>query len=90
MNNNQKIEVDFSEDIKALQQIEAGALDRVSNYVFTSKQAAADKATELGMVADDGKGLYHALQYKEMVVFMPGKNNKDFHEWYWEAHSSEE
>ena len=35
MNNNQKIEVDFSEDIKALQQIEAGALDRVSNYVFT-------------------------------------------------------
>lgn len=90
MNNNQKIEVDFSEDIKALQQIEAGALDRVSNYVFTSKQAAADKATELGMVADDGRGLYHALQYKEMVVFMPGKNNKDFHEWYWEAHSSEE
>ncbi len=90
MNNNQKIEVDFSEDIKALQQIEAGALDRVSNYVFTSKQAAADKATELGMVADDGRGLYHALQYKEMVVFMPGKNNKDFHEWYWEAHSSEQ
>ena len=90
MKDQNKIEIDFTEQIKAMQETEAGTLDRVSNYVFTSKQAAADKATELGMVADDGKGLYHALQYKEMVVFMPGKNNKDFHEWYWEAHSSEQ
>ena len=85
-----KIEIDFTEQIKAMQEIEAGLLDRVSNYVLTNKQAAADKAKQIGFVTDDGRGLFHALQHKDMVVFMPGKNSKDFHQWYWEAHSSEQ
>jgi len=96
---NKEFEIDFTNQIKALASVsrpkplresEAGLLDRVTNYVFTSKQAAADRAKEIGFVADDGKGLFHPLQYKDMVVFMPGKNSKDFHEWYWESHSSEE
>ena len=86
---NKELIVDFSDQIKALNESKAGMLDRVSNYVFTNKQAAADKATEIGFVTEDGGGLYHALQYKDMVVFMPGKNSKDFHQWYWETHSSE-
>jgi hypothetical protein len=91
MKNRQEIEVDFTDQIKAMQQeTEAGMLDRVSNYVFTSKQAAADKAREIGFTSNEGEGLFHALQYRDMVVFMPGKNTKDFHQWYWEAHSSEE
>ncbi|MAF25122.1 hypothetical protein CL634_06060 [bacterium] len=90
MKNRKEIEVDFTEQIKAMKEIEAGSLDRVSNYVFTNKEAAADKAREIGFVSERGKGLFHALQYKDMVVFMPGKNTKDFHQWYWEAHSSEE
>lgn len=90
MKNNKEIEVDFTDQIKAMQETEAGALDRVSNYVFTNKQAAADKASEIGLTSDEGAGLFHALQYKDMVVFMPGKNSKDFHSWYWEAHSSEQ
>ena len=89
MRNNENIEIDFTDQIKAMQEVEAGALDRVSNYIFTNKEAAADKAREIGFVADNGRGLFHALQYKDMVVFMPGKNSKDFHSWYWEAHSSE-
>jgi hypothetical protein len=89
MKNFKEIEVDFSEQIKAMYETEAGALDRVSNYVFTNKEAAADKAREIGFTADNGAGLFHALQYRDMVVFMPGKNSKDFHQWYWEAHSSE-
>ena len=88
--NNKKVEIDFTDQIKSMQEIEAGILDRVSNYVFTNKQAAADKAKEIGFVSDNGIGLYHALQHKDMVVFMPGKNSKDFHQWYWEAHSSEQ
>ena len=90
MKDQNKIEVDFTEQIKAMQEVEAGILDRVSNYVFTNKQSAADKAKQIGFVNDDGQGLFHALQHKDMVVFMPGKNSKDFHEWYWESHSSEQ
>ena len=90
MKDQNKIEVDFTEQIKAMQEVEAGILDRVSNYVFTNKEAAADKAKQIGFVANDGRGLFHALQHKDMVVFMPGKNSKDFHQWYWEAHSSEQ
>ena len=90
MNNNEKLEIDFTDQIKSLQQVEAGALDRVTNYVFTTKEAAADKAREIGFVTEEGNTLFHALQYKNMVVFMPGKNSRDFHEWYWEAHSSEQ
>jgi len=90
MKNNNEIEVDFTDQIKAMQEAEAGALDRVSNYGFTNKEAAADKAREIGFVSDDGSSLFHALQYKDMVVFMPGKNSTDFHQWYWEAHSSED
>jgi tRNA(Leu) C34 or U34 (ribose-2'-O)-methylase TrmL len=86
---NNKIEIDFTEQIKAMREAEAGALDRVTNYIFTNKEAAADKAAEIGFVSDQGKSLFHALQYKDVVVFMPGKNSKDFHQWYWEAHSSE-
>ena len=44
MKNNKEIEVDFTDQIKAMLESEAGALDRVGNYVFTNKQAAADKA----------------------------------------------
>ena len=90
MKNNKEIEVEFTDQIKAMLESEAGALDRVGNYVFTNKQAAADKAKEIGFVSDNGIGLFHALQYRDMVVFMPGKNSKDFHNWYWEAHSSEQ
>tara|TARA_Y100000310_G_C20667299_1_gene808301 strand:- start:965 stop:1276 length:312 start_codon:yes stop_codon:yes gene_type:complete len=90
MKDNTKIEVDFTDQIKSMQEVNAGALDRVSNYIFTNKEAAADKAKEIGFVSEDGKSFFHALQYKDMVVFMPGKNSKDFHEWYWEAHSSEQ
>lgn len=85
-----KIEIDFTDQIKAMSETEAGALDRVTNYVFTSKESAADKATQIGLTSDQGVGLFHALQYKDMVVFMPGKNSKEFHNWYWEAHSSEQ
>mgnify|MGYP001405212730 CR=1 FL=1 len=87
--NNKEIELDFTDQIKAMQEAEAGALDRVSNYIFTTKQAAADRAAEIGLTSDEGRGLIHALQYKDMVVFVPGKNAKEFHQWYWEAHSSE-
>ena len=87
--NNKEIELDFTDQIKAMQEAEAGALDRVSNYIFTNKQAAADKATEIGLTNDEGNGLFHALQYKDMVVFVPGKNSTEFHQWYWESHSSE-
>tara|TARA_Y100000592_G_scaffold75843_1_gene118605 strand:- start:829 stop:1101 length:273 start_codon:yes stop_codon:yes gene_type:complete len=90
MKDQNKIEIDFTEQIKAMQETEAGLLDRVSNYVFTNKQSAADKAKQIGFVNEDGEGLFHALQHKDMVVFMPGKNSKDFHEWYWESHSSEQ
>ena len=90
MKNNKEIEVDFTDQIKAMLESEAGALDRVGNYVFTNKQAAADKAKAIGFVSDNGICLFHALQYRDMVVFMPGKNSKDFHNWYWEAHSSEQ
>ena len=99
MKNNKEFEVDFTDQIKAmasvsrpkpLQESEAGMLDRVSNYVFTTKQAAADKAEEIGLTSDQGAGLYHALEYKDMVVFIPGRNSKEFHNWYWESHSSEE
>jgi hypothetical protein len=87
---NKEFEIDFTDQIKAMQESEAGALDRVGNYIFTNKEAAADKAKEIGLVTDGGKSLFHSLQYKDMVVFMPGKNAKDFHQWYWEAHSSEQ
>ena len=90
MKNNKQIEVDFTDQIKAMQEAEAGSLDRVTNYVFTNKEAGADKAREIGFTSDNGTGLFHALQYRDMVVFMPGKNSKDFHQWYWEAHSSEQ
>ncbi|MAF25947.1 hypothetical protein CL634_10285 [bacterium] len=90
MKNNEKIEIDLTDQIKAMQEVEAGLLDRVSNYVFTTKQAAADKARGIGLTSEDGDGLFHALQYRDMVVFMPGRNSKDFHSWYWEAHSSEQ
>lgn len=86
---NKEIQIDFTDQIKALQEADAGALDRVTNYVFTNKDAAAEKDRTIGLTSDNGAGLFHALQYKEMVVFMPGKNSKDFHQWYWEAHSSE-
>ena len=90
MKNNNEIEVDFTDQIKALQETKGGLLDRVSNYVFTNKQSAADKAQEIGFTNDHGAGLFHAVQHQDMVVFMPGKNSKDFHQWYWESHSSEE
>jgi tRNA(Leu) C34 or U34 (ribose-2'-O)-methylase TrmL len=89
MKNFDKMELDFTDQIKAMQEAEAGSLDRVSNYIFTNKEAAADKAREIGFVADNGKSLFHALQYRDMVVFMPGKNSKDFHQWFWDSHSSE-
>lgn len=89
MKNRGEMEIDFTEQIKAMYESEAGSLDRVTNYVFTNKEAAADKAREIGFTSDEGKGIFHALEYKDMVVFMPGKNSKDFHQWYWEAHSSE-
>ena len=82
MKNNEKIEVDFTDQIKGLASVskptplkesEAGVLDRVTNYVFTSKEAAADKAKEIGFVSDKGQGLFHSLQYRDVVVFMPGK-----------------
>ena len=88
--NNKEFELDFTDQIKAMQQSEAGALDRVSNYIFTNTQAAADKAAEIGLTNDEGGGIFHALQYKDMVVFVPGKNSTEFHQWYWEAHSSEQ
>ena len=86
---NKELEIDFTDQIKALEEAKAGALDRVGNYVFTNKEAAAEKARTIGLTSEEGAGLFHALQYKDMVVFMPGKNSKDFHQWYWEAHSSE-
>jgi hypothetical protein len=90
MKKDNKIEIDFTDQIKAMQEAEAGVLDRVTNYIFTNKESAADKAKEIGFVGDGGAGLFHAIQHKDMVVFMPGKNSKDFHQWYWEAHSSEQ
>ena len=86
---NKVIEVDLTDQIKAMRESDAGLVDRVTNYVFTTKQAAADKAKQIGFTSDDGGGLFHALQHRDMVVFMPGKNSKEFHQWYWEAHSSE-
>ena len=90
MKEENKTEIDFTDQIKAMRESKAGALDRVSNYVFTTKEAAADKAQQIGLVTDNGLGVFHALEYRDTVVFVPGKNSKEFHNWYWESHSSEQ
>jgi len=73
------MKVDFTDQIVA----------EVKQYIFTSEEAAKKSASSIGLVTDDGTPQVHTIQHEGGVAFMPGRNSKEFFQWYWDAFSSD-
>jgi len=72
-------EIDFSSKIVA----------GVDEYIFHSEEEATQSAKALGLVTDDGVPQVHSLQYEGGIAFMPGRNSREFFQWYWDAFSTD-